>query len=81
MTMILSVFGFNVGYWQWRNLRFEPSGAKLSWRGPTGHCREAYQSKCRKILGNYSESLDMVDVYTRQKHTSKKVKKQRIKEY
>jgi len=50
MTILLSVFGCNVGYWQWRNLRFEPSGAKLSWRGRTSHCRGVHQTKCRKIL-------------------------------
>jgi len=37
-----SVFGFNVGNWQWRNLRFEPSGAKLSWRGPTRQNAEKF---------------------------------------
>jgi len=59
MTIFRSVFGFNVGYWQWRNLWFEPSGAKLSWRGPTGHCRGPTRQKCRKMLRNDSESLDV----------------------
>jgi len=49
MTILLSVFGFNVGYWQWRNLRFEPSGAKLSWRGPTGHCRGSTRQNAEKF--------------------------------
>jgi len=35
MTIFRSVFGFNVGYWQWRNLRFEPQmGQSLAEGGP-----------------------------------------------
>jgi len=56
-------------------------GQSLAERGPLVTVGGPTRQKCRKFLRNDSESLDVVDVYTRLKNTPKNAKKQQIKEY
>jgi len=37
-------------YAQWRNWKFEPGVEKLSWRGPTGHCKGPLPNTQKKRL-------------------------------